>query len=160
MTAKQVMEYIMEHQTSEFVDHSAVYYIHINADGEIVDGTSDWTERYTAEVDITEWENDDSPERFYEEYENPQNTAFVVMCEKLAAEINGAANWTRDGELFDWEQDKELWGDIVSYMDDDIREDLHIHMAPCTNKEFVEAYIARDDNLLDILRNEFGIEME
>lgn len=31
----------------------------------------------------------------------------------------------------------------ASAMDDEIREDLHMQMAPCTELEFLEAYIER-----------------
>lgn len=31
----------------------------------------------------------------------------------------------------------------VFLMDDDIREDLHLHLAPCTEQEFFEAYAIR-----------------
>ena len=29
----------------------------------------------------------------------------------------------------------------VNLMDDDIREELHLEMAPCTNQEFLDAYM-------------------
>lgn len=36
---------------------------------------------------------------------------------------------------------EELYFDVVKYfMDDDIREELHRNMAPCTNQEFFDAY--------------------
>lgn len=44
---------------------------------------------------------------------------------------------------------------IADYMDDTIREELHSKLAPCTNEEFLRAYIDRDPDILDILRNEF-----
>lgn len=33
-----------------------------------------------------------------------------------------------------------LYDTAVSLMDDDIREELHAHPAPCTDQEFLEAY--------------------
>lgn len=44
---------------------------------------------------------------------------------------------------------------IAEYMDDEIREELHGKLAPCSNEEFLQAYIGRDPDILDILRNEF-----
>lgn len=35
----------------------------------------------------------------------------------------------------------ELYFDVVKcFMDDDIREELHRNLAPCTNQEFFDAY--------------------
>lgn len=55
---------------------------------------------------------------------------------------------------------KELTDDVMStigtYMDDEIREALHIKLAPCSNKKFLNAYIKKDPNFVDLLRNEFG----
>lgn len=47
---------------------------------------------------------------------------------------------------------------ICSYMDDEIREDLHIHMAPCGNEEFLAAYLERDSEFEELIRNEFEFE--
>lgn len=49
-------------------------------------------------------------------------------------------------ERFDWET-------IVHYMDDEIREILHNHLDPCTDLEFVRAY-------LHLHRAKFGSEFE
>ncbi len=40
-----------------------------------------------------------------------------------------------DGNEYDWDT-------VVSYMDDDLREEIHREMAPCTNQEFFDAYAA------------------
>ena len=38
--------------------------------------------------------------------------------------------------------DKEYEFDVVvNYMDDEIREELHSEMAPCTEQQFTDAYI-------------------
>lgn len=47
---------------------------------------------------------------------------------------------------------------IASYMRDDIREDLHAELAPCTNEEFIKAYLERDPDFKDLLVNEFGFK--
>jgi hypothetical protein len=44
---------------------------------------------------------------------------------------------------------------IAGYMDDEIREELHGKLAPCSNEKFLREYIKRDPEILEILRNEF-----
>lgn len=48
---------------------------------------------------------------------------------------------------------------IASYMDDDIREDLHTELAPCEPEEFLEAYVEQDPAFEDLLDMEFGIKL-
>lgn len=38
--------------------------------------------------------------------------------------------------------DEHPWDVIVNYMDDDIREEVHMAYAPCDNEEFLLAYMA------------------
>lgn len=42
------------------------------------------------------------------------------------------------------------WDLIVSFMDDDVREDVHDELAPCTNEEFLTRYLelANDDLII------------
>ena len=47
---------------------------------------------------------------------------------------------------------------IGSYMDDEIREDIHARLAPCKPEEFIRAYLEEDPNFLDLLENEFEFE--
>ena len=47
------------------------------------------------------------------------------------------------------------WEAIASYMDDDIREDVHSDLAPCTRAEFLEEYLKRDPRFQDLLDSEF-----
>lgn len=44
---------------------------------------------------------------------------------------------------------------IAGYMIDEIREDLHGKLAPCSNEKFLREYIKLDPEILEILRNEF-----
>lgn len=44
---------------------------------------------------------------------------------------------------------------IASYMDDEIREQVHAEIAPCSNEEFIKRYLDLDDSLADILKREF-----
>jgi len=46
--------------------------------------------------------------------------------------------------------------DIASYMDDDIREQVHAELAPCTNDEFITRYLELDPDFEDLLVNEFN----
>lgn len=47
---------------------------------------------------------------------------------------------------------------IASYMDDDIRETVHLELAPCTNEEFLARYLELDSEFIDLLKNEFNFK--
>lgn len=47
------------------------------------------------------------------------------------------------------------WDTIASYMDDEIREDIHQELAPCSEVEFFREYMERDPEFIDLLRSEF-----
>lgn len=64
----------------------------------------------------------------------------------------------RYGEKLDL--DKNLWDAIVTYMNDDIREDVRFDLAPCSEEEFLDEYVKRDQEFEKLLHEEFGIEME
>ena len=49
---------------------------------------------------------------------------------------------------------------IVMFMDDDLRERLHLELAPCSYEEFLEAYIKEDYEFLELLEWEFGFSMD
>lgn len=49
---------------------------------------------------------------------------------------------------------------IASYMDDEIREELNFKMSPCTNEEFLKAYVERVPDFSELLENEFSIDIE
>lgn len=55
---------------------------------------------------------------------------------------------------------QELMDTIATYMIDDIREDLHLRLAPCEPDLFLIEYVKRDPNFEKFLYDEFGIEME
>lgn len=48
---------------------------------------------------------------------------------------------------------------IGSYMNDEIREDLHADLAPCAPEEFLSAYLERDPDFLNLLENEFDFRL-
>lgn len=52
----------------------------------------------------------------------------------------------------------QLMQTISSYMNDDIREDLHAELAPCDNETFLKEYVKRDPGFSDLLKNEFDLE--
>lgn len=45
--------------------------------------------------------------------------------------------------------------DIGSYMDDDIREQVHAELAPCTHDEFIARYLELDPDFEDFLIETF-----
>jgi hypothetical protein len=47
--------------------------------------------------------------------------------------------------------EKGLYDASVQLMDDDIREEIHRELAPCTDLEFLEAYMAKH-------REKYGID--
>ena len=55
---------------------------------------------------------------------------------------------------------QELMDTIAAYMNDDIREDLHLRLAPCEPDLFLREYVKRDPEFEKLLYGEFGIEME
>lgn len=54
----------------------------------------------------------------------------------------------------------ELMNTIATYMLDDIREQVHSELAPCTHEEFLKRYIELDPDFEELLYKEFGLEME
>ena len=44
---------------------------------------------------------------------------------------------------------------IASYMNDEIREQLHSKLAPCTHENFIKEYLKIDPDFIDILKSEF-----
>lgn len=44
-------------------------------------------------------------------------------------------------------RNRNLWDAVVNMMDDDVREKIHREIAPCTEGEFLEAYLkeAKED---------------
>ena len=63
----------------------------------------------------------------------------------------------RYGKNFELTQ--ELMDTIGSYMDDEIREDLHGELAPCRSEDFLKKYLERDPDFAELLKTEFDIEM-
>ena len=64
----------------------------------------------------------------------------------------------RYGQKFKLTQ--QLLDVIATYMDDNLREDIHFRLAPCEPDFFLKEYVKRDPEFAELLRDEFGIEME
>lgn len=62
--------------------------------------------------------------------------------------------------FFEFDVTQELMNTISSYMDDEIREQVHGELAPCEPEEFLRRYLELDPEFLELLENEFGIEEE
>ena len=54
----------------------------------------------------------------------------------------------------------ETMESICTYMDDNIREELHFKLAPCSNRTFLKAYCKRDPEFAELLKNEFDIVLQ
>lgn len=50
---------------------------------------------------------------------------------------------------------QEIMSDICTYMDDDIREQVHGELAPCTPEEFLKRYLELDPEFIELLQSEF-----
>lgn len=48
------------------------------------------------------------------------------------------------------------WEAIVNYMDDDIREQVHAELAPCTKAEFMARYCELDHSFKELITGEFS----
>lgn len=58
----------------------------------------------------------------------------------------------------------ELMENIATYMDDDLREQTHFAVAPCSNEAFITEYYNNATDTLkiileDLLSNEFGLDI-
>lgn len=59
----------------------------------------------------------------------------------------------------EYKMNEEEWENIATYMNDEIREDLHFEMAPCEPEEFLRAYVEKDPDFEELLNSEFSIEL-
>ena len=50
------------------------------------------------------------------------------------------------------------WDAITSYMNDDLREEVHAELAPCSPKDFLARYLELDPDFQDLLDDEFSPE--
>lgn len=52
-----------------------------------------------------------------------------------------------------------FWDMVIGLMDDDIREQVHRELAPCTNEEFLSRYLELDKSFVNVLRSEFNLNL-
>ena len=50
--------------------------------------------------------------------------------------------------------------EIAGYMNDEIREQVHAELAPCTPEEFLTRYLQLDCEFIKLLLSEFNIEID
>ena len=50
--------------------------------------------------------------------------------------------------------------EIAGYMNDEIREQVHAELAPCTPEEFLTRYLQLDCEFINVLLSEFNIEID
>lgn len=55
---------------------------------------------------------------------------------------------------------EQVLNDIAIYMNDNIREELHFRLAPCEPDLFLREYVKRNPAFAELLKTEFGIEVE
>ena len=48
---------------------------------------------------------------------------------------------------------------IATYMNDEIREEVHAELAPCTETEFLKRYLELDEDFYNLLNSEFNIPL-
>lgn len=58
--------------------------------------------------------------------------------------------------IYTLDTDKRMRDYIASYMQDDIREDLHEDLAPCSFSDFLRAYVDADPEFYTLLKSEFS----
>lgn len=66
---------------------------------------------------------------------------------------------TRYGEEFLINEEDEIWFAIVEFMNDEVREQVHFELSPCTNEEFLKRYLELDSEFEELLRIAFDIVM-
>lgn len=59
----------------------------------------------------------------------------------------------------DYKLTDEEMENVASYMNDEIREEVHFELAPCSNEAFLRRYCELDVSFEELLKDEFGIEL-
>ena len=85
ITATDIADYIMNSEWPMF--DSDLYYVHLDRNCNLAPRyCKDW-KTFTCHADLSEWEDDETPERLYKEFETKENKDFMWMCENLAFQI-------------------------------------------------------------------------
>ena len=94
----EIAKWIIDNMSAEFIaSHgymestlTAVYYIHIDEDGELVSDINAAADTITESIDITAYKDDESPDRFYAEFETVNNPKFCELIKTLTKKVNAA----------------------------------------------------------------------
>lgn len=86
-------------------------------------------------------------------------TQHVTHSVEIRTEIR-EANGGYDYELVPYKISEDLQEKIASYMRDDIREDVHGDLAPCTPEEFDREYLKRDPEFRNLMADVFPEVLE
>ena len=49
----------------------------------------------------------------------------------------------------------ECWNEVVSLMTDEVREQVHFELAPCSNEDFLTRYLELEPDFENVLEIEF-----
>lgn len=49
---------------------------------------------------------------------------------------------------------------IVNLMNDEIREQVHMELTPCSEEEFLKRYCELDPDAAAVIKSEFGIDVD
>lgn len=86
-TCDDIADYIINSDMN--VCEGCYYYVTVDrSTGELVYTQTDDTETFTIEIDDSEWAGDETPERFYNEFETKDNDDFMFICTMFANDIN------------------------------------------------------------------------
>lgn len=101
ITTEEVMQALREYSSAESEGKDIVYYLHLNADGKIVDGYRNADETFTASRDQHDYfgaHDDEYPDDWgacCAATEDDPDSDFESICEELAAKANA---WLEEQE--------------------------------------------------------------
>ena len=125
-----------------------------------------YTSRMKSNAEVTIWNNMSKYALKFYDGTDPLNVYEYETDDGVRYSYNLAGEWSEGltfEELEDTFEEMRLGIDIdaiVNYMDDDIREELHIQLAPCSEKLFIAEYLKRDPGFSVVLSNEFSYVCE
>lgn len=82
-----IIKAITESQSAEISGNTATYYLHLTEDGEILDSMYDADYTFTADRDISAYEDDESPDRVYDT-ETMEDETFSDMIYDLCKAVS------------------------------------------------------------------------
>lgn len=82
---------------------------------------------------------------------------FGNTCNMVKSGLESAIEFLNSYEEETDNIDQELMNTISTYMNDVIREQVHLELAPCRPEKFLKRYLELDADFAELLYNEFGI---